>query len=164
MLRPPAGKDLVVTTDTLVAMVHFLEDDTPQDLAAKLLGVSLSDLAAMGAEPLAYTLNLALPTEIDDRWLAAFADGLAADQARFGIDLIGGDTVSTPGMLTLGATLFGTVPTGHGARPRRGRRGRSGDGQRDHRRRRAGAAGGAGSFVGHRSRNRRGPGAALPPA
>ncbi len=112
VLTPPAGRDLVITTDTLVAMVHFLEEDAPADLAAKLLRVSLSDLAAMGAEPVAYTLNLALPHEIDDAWLAAFASGLAQDQAHYGIDLIGGDTVSTPGMLTLGATLFGTVPAG----------------------------------------------------
>lgn len=112
VLTPPAGRDLVITTDTLVALVHFLEDDAPQDLAAKLLRVSLSDLAAMGAEPLAYTLNLALPYEIDDPWLGAFAAGLAQDQARYGIDLIGGDTVSTPGLLTLSATLFGTVPSG----------------------------------------------------
>jgi len=112
VLTPPAGRDLVITTDMLVALVHFLEDDPPADLAAKLLRVSLSDLAAMGAEPVAYTLNLALPHEIDDAWLAAFAGGLAQDQAHYGIDLIGGDTVSTPGMLTLGATLFGTVPSG----------------------------------------------------
>lgn len=112
VLTPPAGRDLVVTTDSLVGLVHFLEDETPQELAAKLLRVSLSDLAAMGAEPFAYTLNLALPHEIDDAWLAAFADGLAREQAHYGLDLVGGDTVSTPGMLTLTATLFGTVPAG----------------------------------------------------
>ncbi len=118
VLSPPAGRDLVITTDTLVAMVHFMGEEAPSDLAAKLLRVSLSDLAAMGAEPMAYTLNLALPHEIDDAWLADFADGLAQDQQRYGIHLIGGDTVSTPGMLTLGATLFGTVPSGLALRRR----------------------------------------------
>jgi len=118
ILTPPEGRDLVVTTDTLVAMVHFLEDDDPADLATKLLRVSLSDLAAMGAEPFAYTLNLALPPEIDDPWLGAFTAGVAQDQERYGIDLVGGDTVSTPGMLTVGATLFGTVPSGLALRRR----------------------------------------------
>ena len=83
LVRPPAGRDLVVTTDTLVALVHFLEDDTPRDLAVKLLRVSLSDLAAMGAEPLAYTLNLALPHEIDDAWLGEFAGALGSEQSRY---------------------------------------------------------------------------------
>jgi thiamine-monophosphate kinase len=71
--------------------------------------VNLSDLAAKGARPLGYTLAAVLPSTIDDAWLAAFSAGLAADQAEFGIDLIGGDSVATPGPLTLSITALGAV-------------------------------------------------------
>jgi len=90
--------------------------------AGKLLRVTLSDLAAMGATPRAYTLNMALPLAVDDAWVAAFAAGLAADQERHGMVLIGGDSVATPGPTTLTVTGFGEVPAGgalrrNGARP-----------------------------------------------
>ncbi len=122
VVTPPAGRDLVVTTDTIVAGVHFKGDEPPRLIAAKLLRVNLSDLASMGAAPLAYTLNIALPDTIDDDWLEDFADGLRADQEAFGIALAGGDSVSTPGALTLTVTAFGLVATGgalrrSGARP-----------------------------------------------
>lgn len=120
----PAGKELVVTTDAMVAGVHFLPDDDPADIAAKLLRTNLSDLAAMAAEPLAYTLVTALPRGLGEGWLAAFAAGLAADQERFGIALAGGDSVSTSGPITLSVTAFGLVPAGQ-AVPRWG--GRAGD-------------------------------------
>lgn len=112
VLSVSPGRTLVVTTDALVAGVHFLPDDPPADVAAKVLRVNLSDLAAMGAEPLAYTLAAALPADLDVAWLEAFAGGLAADQDRFGIRLAGGDTVSTPGPLMLTVGAFGTVAEG----------------------------------------------------
>lgn len=122
VIAPPPGHDLVVTTDAMVEGVHYLPDDPPADVAAKLLRVNLSDLAAMGADPLAYTLTTALPRTVDDGWLAAFAAGLAADQALFGIALMGGDSVSVPGVPMLSVTAVGTVPAGRavrraGARP-----------------------------------------------
>lgn len=116
LITPPPGRDLAVTTDTMVAGVHFIGDEPPGLIAAKLLRVSLSDLAAMGATPLAYTLNIALPDSIDDDWLRAFADGLAADQRAFDISLAGGDSVSTPGPMTLTITAFGSVETGRALR------------------------------------------------
>lgn len=112
LIRPQVGYDLVVTTDTIVAGVHFIGDEPPGAIAAKLLRVNLSDLAAMGAVPRFYTLNIALPPEIDDAWLAAFAEGLGADQAAFGIVLAGGDSVSTAGPVTLTVTAFGEVTAG----------------------------------------------------
>lgn len=117
----PAGRELVVTVDAMVAGVHFLADDPPGDIAAKLLRVNLSDLAAMGAEPYAYTLVTALPRTLGEDWLAAFAAGLGEDQRRFGVHLAGGDSVSTAGPITLSVTAFGLVPQGQ-ALPRRSER------------------------------------------
>ena len=116
LISPPPGRDLAVTTDTLVAGVHFMGDEPPGLIAAKLLRVSLSDLAAMGATPLAYTLNIALPADIGDDWLREFADGLAADQRAFDIGLAGGDSVSTPGPATLTVTAMGSVEAGRALR------------------------------------------------
>ena len=116
LLRVPAGRELVVTTDAMVAGIHFLADDPPADIAAKLLRTNLSDLAAMGAEPFGYSLVLALPREQngqgDEDWLAAFAEGLAADQSQYGIPLIGGDSVATRGPMTLAVSALGLVPAG----------------------------------------------------
>ncbi len=122
VLEPPPGQALVVTTDAVVAGVHFLADDSPGDIARKALRVNLSDLAAKGAKPLAYTLTLALGRDIDDSWVEAFAAGLADDQARYGIALAGGDSVSTAGPIWASITAFGRVPAGQivrrsGARP-----------------------------------------------
>jgi thiamine-monophosphate kinase len=112
VLVPPPGQDLVLTTDTIVAGVHFLADEAPDLVARRLLRVNLSDLAAMGACPLGYLLNTAFPSAIDEAWIGAFAAGLAEDQARFQISLLGGDTVATPGPLTLTATALGAVAPG----------------------------------------------------
>src|SRR5215471_11161619 len=116
-----AGEQAVVTTDAVVAGVHFIGDEPPGLIARKALRVNLSDLAAKGARPIGYTLAAVLPAAIDDAWLAAFAAGLAADQAEFGIPLIGGDTVGTSGPLTLSITALGAVSGGMvrraGARP-----------------------------------------------
>jgi thiamine-monophosphate kinase len=122
LLDPTPGRQLVLTKDAMVAGVHFLEDDPPGQIAQKLQRVNLSDLAAMGATPRGYLLALARPKAIADDWLAAFCAGLAADNVAFGIGLLGGDTVSTPGPLTLSLTAIGEVPEGaallrSGARP-----------------------------------------------
>jgi thiamine-monophosphate kinase len=92
--------------------VHFLASDVAGDVARKALRVNLSDLAAKGARPLAYMMILALRPETDDAWVAAFADALAADQAHFGLALIGGDSVSTPGPPMISITAFGSVEAG----------------------------------------------------
>jgi thiamine-monophosphate kinase len=118
----PQGHELVVTADTLVEGVHFLKSDPPGSIARKSLRVNLSDLAAKGASAQSYMLALSLAPWIDDDWLKRFAEGLAADQAQFGVTLIGGDTTSTPAVLTITIAAFGTVPLGKmlkrgGARP-----------------------------------------------
>ncbi len=116
VIAPMADRDIVVTTDTMVAGVHFIGDERPDLIAAKLLRVNLSDLAAMGASPLTYVLNIALPDSIDDDWVKVFVAGLAADQAAFAVTLAGGDSVATPGPLTLTITAFGSVETGRAIR------------------------------------------------
>ena len=112
VLSPPRGKQLLVKTDAIVAGVHFLADDEPGLVARKALRVNLSDIAAGGGKPLAYQMALALPPRWTEAWVAAFCRGLAADQRKFGVHLCGGDTVATPGPLTVSITLFGTVPSG----------------------------------------------------
>lgn len=112
-LLPEAGEGAawVVTVDALVAGVHFLADDPPGLVARKSLRVNLSDLAAMGARPYGYTLALALPPGLaePEAWLGGFCDGLRRDQDEFAIHLLGGDSVSTPGPVTISVTAFGTV-------------------------------------------------------
>ena len=119
LLEPPPGRTLVLTADAMVAGVHVLPDDPADLVARKLLRVNLSDLAAMGATPLAYLLTVSAPPDTPDAWFAAFAAGLAQDQATFGLSLLGGDTTQTPGPLTLSATCIGHVAPG-GAVRRRG--------------------------------------------
>jgi thiamine-monophosphate kinase len=106
-----SGDDLVVTTDAIVEGVHFLADDPPDTVARKALRVNLSDLAAKGATPAGFVLTLALRAA-DDAWLTPFARGLGSDAGLFGCPLLGGDTVSTPGPLTISITAFGRVPAG----------------------------------------------------
>jgi|TARA_R110002072_G_scaffold49863_19_gene135042 thiamine-monophosphate kinase len=110
LIVPRSGESLVATADTLVAGVHFLPDDPAELVARKALRVNLSDLAAMGAEPLGYLLTLAAPKELEESWLAEFVYGLAVDQGAYGVRLLGGDTTSTPGPLTLTVVAFGSVP------------------------------------------------------
>lgn len=107
VLEPPPNRVLVLTHDTMVEGVHFWPEDRPELIARKLLRVNLSDLAAKGAEPFGYLLSCAWPERCDWAWREAFVRGLAEDQATYGLALLGGDTVSTPGPLTLGATLIG---------------------------------------------------------
>ncbi len=116
------GRELIVTKDMMAAGVHFFADDPAQTLGRKILRANLSDLAAMGATPRAYAMGLALPAGLPADWLAEFAAGLAADQTQFGVTLIGGDTIRSPGDLMLSLTAFGEVPQGQalrrsGARP-----------------------------------------------
>ncbi len=117
LLDLPAGQSLAVSTDMLVCGRHFLPDVDPRKLGHKALAVNLSDLAAMGATPMAFTLSLALPPEIaaDVNWLDRFAEGLFALAEPHGCELIGGDT--TAGPLTISITIFGALP--HGAALRR---------------------------------------------
>jgi thiamine-monophosphate kinase len=122
LLQPGPGCDLLVTIDALVEGVHFLPDDPPGSVAKKALRVNLSDLAAKGGEPTGYLLALSLPQAVSMEWIEAFARGLREDQRLFGVSLLGGDTTSTPGPLTLAITAIGHVPTGAmirraGARP-----------------------------------------------
>lgn len=116
LLTPPSGRELVLAADAMVAGVHFLPEDPPETIGRKLLRVNLSDLAAMGADPLGYLMTVALPRGTTDDWLAAFAAGLAEDQARFGLAVLGGDTVATPGPLALSLTILGTVEPGRALR------------------------------------------------
>lgn len=106
-----SGDDLVITTDAIVEGVHFRNDDPPETVARKALRVNLSDLAAKGATPAGFVLTLAL-RELDERWLATFANGLAGDAITFDCPLLGGDTVATPGPLTVSITAFGRVSRG----------------------------------------------------
>jgi thiamine-monophosphate kinase len=109
---PPPGCDLVLTTDGVIAGVHFLPDDPPRDIGRKALRMNLSDLAAKGAKPVGFLLSLALPTGTDQAWIAGFAAGLGEDIARYDCPLLGGDTDHTPGPLSASIAAFGTVPHG----------------------------------------------------
>jgi thiamine-monophosphate kinase len=111
-VTPPAGCDLVLTTDGVIAGVHFFADDPPGDVARKALRMNLSDLAAKGARPIGFLMSVALPGGIDETWLAGFAAGLGDDATRYGCPLYGGDTDRTPGPLSVSITAFGAVPQG----------------------------------------------------
>jgi thiamine-monophosphate kinase len=106
------GYDLVVTKDALVSGVHFLPWEGLDLIARKLLRVNLSDLAAKAAEPYGYFLAVAWPADLDWAQRQAFAEGLRQDGEDYGVLLLGGDTVSTPGPLTLTVTMLGWVPAG----------------------------------------------------
>jgi len=118
LLAPAPGMNLAVTSDTLVAGVHFFPDAEPYALGWKTLAVNLSDLAAMGALPRWVLLSLTLP-ETNEAWLAAFAAGFYACAEKFSVCLVGGDT--TRGALTFSVTALGEVAPGralcrHGAK------------------------------------------------
>lgn len=119
LLDLPAGEQLAVSTDTLVVGVHFPAVCDPYLLGQRTLAVAASDLAAMGAQAIGFTLALTLP-DVGADWLKAFADGLSHMAQRCRMSLIGGDT--TRGPLSLTVTVFGSVPAGQalrrsGARP-----------------------------------------------
>ena len=116
VFAPPVGRELVVAADAMVAGVHFLPDDPPDLVARKLLRTNLSDIAAMGAVPFGYLLTVSVPRGTPDAWFAAFSAGLARDQAAFGVALLGGDTTSTPGPVSLSLTIMGSVAPGQAVR------------------------------------------------
>ncbi len=109
LINPSAGMQLAISSDMLVEGRHFLSDVSPYSLGHKALAVNLSDLAACGAKPVAFTLALALPS-IDEAWLREFSRGLWAMADLHGCELIGGDT--TQGPLNICITVFGEVPRG----------------------------------------------------
>ncbi|MFJ3058352.1 thiamine-phosphate kinase [Herbaspirillum sp. NPDC087042] len=107
LMTPAPGMQLAISSDMLVCGRHFFPDADPHLLGHKCLAVNLSDLAAMGAHPIAFTLALALP-QADAQWLAPFSQGMLALADAHGCELIGGDT--TKGPLTISITVFGEVP------------------------------------------------------
>ena len=112
LIDGPPGQQYVLKTDAIVEGVHFFAGDPAGQVAQKLLRVNLSDLAAKGAVPVGYLLVTALPAQRDERWLEAFAAGLGADQATYGIGLLGGDSTATSGPVTLSITALGRVAAG----------------------------------------------------
>jgi thiamine-monophosphate kinase len=117
IVTPPPDCDLVLTTDGVIVGVHFFPDDPPGEVARKVLRMNLSDLAAKGATPVGFLMSIALPPDIGETWIAAFAKGLGEDAAHYGCPLLGGDTDHTPVSLAVSVTAFGAVP--HGAMVRR---------------------------------------------
>ena len=113
LLKPISGEEIAITSDMLVEGRHFFSNANPAHLGRKALAVNLSDLAAMGARPLGFTLAIALP-QPDPIWLEAFSKGLFAMANAFSCPLIGGDT--TAGPLTISITAFGSIPTGKAIR------------------------------------------------
>ncbi|MBT3067305.1 thiamine-phosphate kinase [Rhodoferax sp. U11-2br] len=111
LMQPRPGTQMAISSDMLVSGRHFFADVNPRTLGHKSLAVNLSDLAACGARPLAFTLALSLP-EVNEPWLAAFAEGLLALADAHGCELIGGDT--TAGPLNICITVFGEVPVVNG--------------------------------------------------
>ena len=116
LLASTSGPGHAVTCDTLVAGVHFPENELPSNAAFKALSVNVSDLAAKGAQASAYLLSLALPVRPDAAWFQhperGFCSGLEAAQKLYGCHLAGGDMVRTPGPLTITITAIGTLPGG----------------------------------------------------
>nr|WP_165086341.1 thiamine-phosphate kinase [Methylobacterium sp. DB0501] len=112
LLTPSPGHDLVLTTDAVVAGVHYFPDDPAASIACKALGVNLSDLAAKGAEPRGFLLTLALSEDWDEAWLAGFCTGLSEAAALASCPLLGGDTVRAAGPTLVGITALGEVPAG----------------------------------------------------
>ena len=113
LVKIGAGEEIVITSDMLVEGRHFFMNADPELLGRKALAVNLSDLAAMGAKPIGFTLAIALPT-VDIVWLEAFSKGLFAVANQYSCPLIGGDT--TAGPLTISITAFGSIPSGKAIR------------------------------------------------
>ncbi len=112
VLVPPPGCDLVLTTDGVIAGVHFFPDDAPDTVGRKALRMNLSDLAAKGAKPIGFLLSIALPARVEENWLQNFAAGLGDDAQRYGCPLLGGDTDRTVGPISISIAAFGAVPHG----------------------------------------------------
>ena len=112
LIDGPTGEQWVIAKDAIIQNVHFRSEDPPDSVAWKLVATNLSDLAAMGAEPAYYLSVIARSHLVNDVWLDQFAKGLAAIQAEFGLQLLGGDTVSIDGPVVLTCTIIGKVPAG----------------------------------------------------
>src|SRR5271154_4450526 len=104
VLTPPAGRDLVLTAGAMDGGIHFFPGDPPDLISRQMLRVNLSDPPAKGAAPLGYLITVSTPRDTSESWFAAFAAGLAQDQTEFGVSLLGGDTTSTPGPVSLSLT------------------------------------------------------------
>ena len=113
LIKPGPDEEIAITSDMLVEGRHFFANANPELLGCKALAVNLSDLAAMGAKPLGFTLSIALP-QIDTAWLEAFSKGLFKVAKQYSCNLIGGDT--TAGPLTISITAFGSIPPGKAIR------------------------------------------------
>ena len=107
ILRLGEGERLATSVDTMVAGVHFPRDSFPEDIAFRAVSIAASDLAAMGARPLGMTVALTLP-EVDELWLNAFSQGLAAAVGEYQLPLVGGDT--TAGPLSISVQVMGALP------------------------------------------------------
>jgi thiamine-monophosphate kinase len=112
VIAPGPGHELVLKTDAVAEGVHFLADDTPEDIAWKALAVNVSDLAAKGARPVGYLLSLSFPMAPARTWMTRFAAGLAEAQAAFTMHLLGGDTDRRPGPISITPMAIGEVPAG----------------------------------------------------
>ena len=111
-LSPSDGCELIVTMDTIVAGVHFLPNETPDNIVAKLMGSNLSDLAAMGAKPLGFTLSCGWAAAVKINEIEAFANAMRDWVNDYGFPLLGGDTVKTPDTSVFTLTAFGETPCG----------------------------------------------------
>jgi len=113
VIRPPAGHELLVTTDFSLEGVHFRRDwHPPQSVGHRCLTRGLSDIAAMGGEPLAVFLSLALPTDLPQRWVDGFYSGLLALAERFRVALAGGDTAQSSAGVLADIMVLGSLPRG----------------------------------------------------
>lgn len=112
LLAVPEGMELVITKDVMQQGIHFFGHEPARLTAQKLLRTNLSDLAAMGAKPVGYLLGLGLPRHVGENWLTDFAAGLHADNLRYGVHVLGGDTTRTRADVSLSLTAFGQVPRG----------------------------------------------------
>jgi thiamine-monophosphate kinase len=116
LYAPPPGHELVLTVDAIVAGVHFFPGDPPESIARKALRVNISDIAAKGAEPQGFLMTFAMPKDsrsaFDIGWLERFVRALGDDAKLWRCPLMGGDTVSTPGPLSISITVVGAVPAG----------------------------------------------------
>ena len=110
--RVPKGQDLILTHDILVEGVHYLPQTSPENIALKLCAVNISDLAAKGATPKACLLGFSPSMQVDENWIACFARAFGKQLKRYGISLLGGDSVALPSGASFALTLLGHVPQG----------------------------------------------------
>jgi thiamine-monophosphate kinase len=113
VLRVPAGHEVLVTTDVSLEGVHFRREwHSPQDIGHRCLTRGLSDIAAMGGEPIAAFLSLALPARTSQRWVDGFLEGLLRSGEEFGVPLAGGDTTQSPDRILADIVVLGSAPKG----------------------------------------------------